>query len=72
MTTIDYRIVEDGDVTFEIYDITGQKVATLVDSYQKAGNHSVVWDASGMAAGIYFYPVKTGNFLSTKTMVLLK
>jgi hypothetical protein len=55
-----------------IYDLTGRKVATLVDKWQAAGNHSVNFDASGLAGGMYFYRIQAGDFLQTRKMLLVK
>ncbi len=60
-------------VDLSIYNILGQKVATLVNKKQPAGKYSVEWNASGFASGIYIYQLKTGNgFQDVKKLVLLK
>jgi hypothetical protein len=59
-----------------IFNLLGQKVATLVDKKQPAGSYQLQWDASGFASGIYIYQLKsTGkkqNVVFTKKLVLLK
>lgn len=50
----------------------GQKITTLVSGRKGAGHHTVVWDASGMASGIYYYRLETGSFSDMKRMLLLK
>ena len=60
-----------------IYDVMGREVATLQNSEMKAGYHSVRWDARNqmgrkVAAGVYFYQIKTARYLKTRKMVLLK
>jgi len=62
----------DCQVNLEVYNITGERVATLVNQRQRAGYHTVTWDASGMASGIYLCRIKTGGFTKTQKMVLLK
>jgi len=50
----------------------GNVVKTLVDGYKTQGKYSVNFDASNIASGIYFYKLQSGNFISTKKMLLLK
>ena len=71
-TTIDYQIARPGNVTIEIYSPGGQLVSTLVNEYKAAGQHSVVWDASSHAAGVYIYKITSGDFSQTQKMTLLK
>jgi len=52
--------------------IVGQKVATIANEFMSAGSHSVIWDASGFSAGVYFYTVKSGEFSRTMKMTLLR
>ncbi|HMN23708.1 MAG TPA: polysaccharide deacetylase family protein [Ignavibacteriaceae bacterium] len=71
------RQVEGSRVQLKVYDILGNEVATLVDEYKPAGNYEVDFTvglnfSSAIASGIYFYQLKTGNFISTKKMLLLK
>jgi hypothetical protein len=71
-TTINYIIPEPGKVTVDIFNVTGQKVASLVNGQMSAGSHSVVWNAEKCSAGVYFYTVKAGNHTKTMKMTLLK
>jgi len=71
-TTIGFTLAEAGDVTIDVYNVAGQKVDTLMNDFMEAGSHSVVWDASGFSAGVYFYTIKAGNFTRTMKMTLLK
>jgi FG-GAP-like repeat/Secretion system C-terminal sorting domain/Bacterial Ig-like domain len=59
-------------VSIIIYDIIGNKVATLVNEEKPAGNYEVNFDASGLASGMYFYSLKVGKFSETKKMILMK
>jgi hypothetical protein len=43
----------------------GNKIAPLVAEYKPAGSYEVEWDASGLPSGIYFYQLKTDNFIGT-------
>jgi len=71
-TTIGFTLAEAGNVTVDIYNVAGQKVNALVDDEMSAGKHSVVWDASGFSAGVYFYTVKSGDLSKTMKVTLLK
>lgn len=71
-TTIRYRLPAAARVTMKVYDILGREVATLVDRRVSAGEHSVRFDASHLASGIYIYQLKAGNITQTKSMTLIK
>jgi hypothetical protein len=71
-TTIGFRVPVDVDVSLAIYNALGQKVAQLVEGKTTAGYHSVVFDASDLASGLYICRMQAGSFLSTKKLVLLK
>jgi hypothetical protein len=58
--------------TLKIYDVLGNEIITLVDEYKPAGSHEVVFDASKVSSGIYFYQIHTGEFIQTKKMILLR
>ena len=60
------------EIELVIYNIIGQRIATLVSEKQEAGHHQVEWDASGFASGIYYYQLKTGEFQDVKKMILIK
>lgn len=72
ITRISFSIPEAGDVTLEVFNIRGQKVATLVDGTLRGGDHIAIWNASGVSSGVYFYRLTTGDAVVTKKMVLLK
>ncbi len=71
-TTIKYSIMKPGLVTLVVYNVLGQKVTTLVDKVQSAGNYTLTFDASKFATGVYFYQIKSGSFENVKKMLLLK
>ena len=58
--------------TLKIYDVLGNEVATLVDEYKPAGTYEVEWNAGDFPSGVYFYQLKTENYIETKKMILLK
>jgi len=72
VTTISYNLPTASHVTLDIFNILGQKVETLVDESQEAGEYTVTWATHQHASGIYFYRLATGNAVETRKMVLLK
>jgi fibronectin-binding autotransporter adhesin len=72
VTTIQFSLEKPGKTVLEIYNILGQKVATLVDGNLNAGAYRYQWNASGMASGMYFYRLRSDNFVATKKMLLVK
>ena len=63
------------DIT--VYDISGRKVKTLLNKWQIKGDYKIKWDANGqkgedLPSGMYFYQLKTENFVKNKRMILLK
>ena len=71
-TNITFALPTAGNVELKIYDITGKEVASLVNTFVNAGMHSVSFDASAYASGIYIYKISTGSFTDSKKMVLIK
>lgn len=72
-TTIGYSLSKSMDIDLSIYNLLGQKVATLAKGSATAGYHQVVWDAAGFAGGVYFYRL-TGNpgLMLTRKLLLVK
>ncbi|MCB9088176.1 MAG: S8 family serine peptidase [Calditrichae bacterium] len=76
-TTIQYSLPEATQVRLDIYNMTGQKVRTLVSGGMEAGQHSVQWDGTNefgekVTSGMYIYRIVAGDFVQTRKMVLLK
>ncbi len=71
-TAINYKLSALSRVTLKVYDVLGREVTTLVDQDQNPGPHTVVFNASGLASGVYFYTLKAGTYKTTKKMMLLK
>jgi hypothetical protein len=59
-------------VTLKVFDITGREIATLVNEPLNPGTYEVTFDGSNLPSGIYFYQLKTDNFLEAKKVILLK
>ncbi|MBN2279469.1 MAG: T9SS type A sorting domain-containing protein [Candidatus Marinimicrobia bacterium] len=72
ITTIEYTLPGPFGIKIQVFDLSGKKVATLMDSVQKPGNHKVHWNAEEFASGMYLYRMTAGNFIREKKMVLLK
>ncbi|MBN2280082.1 MAG: DUF4623 domain-containing protein [Candidatus Marinimicrobia bacterium] len=71
-TNIQLVLPKATNVKLMVYNLAGQKVAALRNEYMKAGYHTINFDASMLASGIYFYRVEAGEFTDVKKMTLLK
>ncbi|MDZ7764130.1 MAG: T9SS type A sorting domain-containing protein [Melioribacteraceae bacterium] len=56
----------------EIYNALGQKITTLVNKKLSTGNYEVDFDGGNLTSGVYFYQLKTADYLETKKMLLVK
>ena len=78
VTTINYNLPDEAQVTIVVYDLMGRIVNTLVNNkHTTAGYKSVVWNATDnrgtpVSAGLYFYQIHAGDFSQVRKMVLLK
>ncbi len=71
-TVIEFALPKDAHVTLEVYNIIGQKVATLVDEVRPAGYHSVKFDGTNLSSGMYLYRLSTGQQTFLKKLLLMK
>jgi hypothetical protein len=71
-TTLQFGIPEASNVKLEVFNMLGQKVATLVSEKLQAGYHTARFDAGGLSSGVYIYQIQAGNFTQTKKMLLIK
>jgi len=71
-TIIKFAIPQSEFVTMKVYDVLGKEVSTIINKNLTSGSYEVNFDASGLAAGMYIYQIKAGNFVSAKKMMLLK
>jgi hypothetical protein len=71
-TNIVYYLPEERHIRIGIYNVVGQQVALLVDDTMRAGENSVVWNASDMPSGIYIVQLETGNRIFTRKITLIK
>lgn len=72
VTKITFDLPERAQTTLSVFNVLGQKVATLVDAELAANRYEVEWDGAHVASGIYFYRLDTDKFVMTKKMMLLK
>jgi hypothetical protein len=71
-TNISYTIPQSSDVRLDVFNVLGQRVATLVNGRVNAGTHTVQFDARSFASGMYLYRIQAGDFVSTRQMMLIK
>ncbi len=71
-TIIEYTIPKESRVKVEVFNLLGQKVATLFNDTKVAGNYSIEWNAVNYSSGVYFYKFTAGSFVETKKMMLVK
>ncbi len=76
-TTIRFDLPKKSNVKLTIFNVLGQKVSTLFDGEQPAGEYRATWDGTSqsgvkVSSGTYFYRLEADGFVSTKKMLLLK
>jgi hypothetical protein len=71
-TTITFDVLETSKVSLNVYNVLGQRVATLVDGVVPAGRQAVNFNASELPSGIYLYMLRSGDKSETKTMILVR
>jgi hypothetical protein len=72
VTNISFSLPEDSRVRITLYNLLGEQVAELVNSYFASGTHTVSFDATNFTSGIYFYKMEAGEFIEIKKMTLMK
>ncbi len=72
VTQIRYSVKEPGLVQLRVYDALGKEVANLVNENKETGLYSVDFDASNLPSGVYIYRMQSGDFVSSKKMILIK
>jgi hypothetical protein len=76
-TTLTFDVAQAGNVSIQVYDVSGRLLATLLNSYKEIGRHRVEWNgknANGslVPSGIYFYRMRAAGFEVTKKMILVR
>lgn len=72
VTHIRFGLPNSSKVKIEVFTISGEKIATLLDAYKPAGYHTVDFDGGNLASGVYLYRIQAGNYVKTEKMVLMK
>ena len=71
-TTIEFDLPKTGNVNLKIFNILGEEVVTLLSASLLSGSHSVEWNASNFASGVYLYRLQAGDYVETRKMIILR
>ena len=71
-TAISYELQVASHISLKVYDTAGRLVTTLADGTREAGTHTVAFDGSQLAAGLYFVNMQAGSYTGVQKLVLLK
>ena len=71
-TTFRYSIPTQSKVEIKVFDLLGKEIETLVNDEKPAGTYELTWNAENLPSGVYFYQLRSGEFISAKKMILLK
>ncbi len=72
VTNIRFVLPSSGMTTLTVYDLLGREVSILVNERKNAGECTIPFNASALTSGIYFYQLRSGSFVETKKMMLVK
>ena len=71
-TIISYQLPEMSNVSIKVFDVLGRELITLINETQDPGYYHLDFNAKSLSSGIYFYKISSGNYASSKKMILLK
>ncbi len=71
-TTIIFSLSQKDFVTLKIYNLAGDEIKLLINEEKEAGIYKVTFDAVNLPSGVYFYKIRSGNFTTTKKMILMR
>ena len=71
-TRIRFSLPKTSEVKLTVYDILGRVVTRLIDDRMTPGSYEIIFNAAGLASGLYFYRLETPDFVRTKKMILLR
>lgn len=71
-TYINFEIPKTLKVSIAVFDILGRNIVTLLDEEKAPGKYTIPFDASNLSSGIYFYVLRTNNFIKSRKMILIK
>jgi hypothetical protein len=72
MTRINYSIIKPGRVNLSLFNVLGEKVATLVNGFMEIGTYESIINSNSLASGVYIYKLTTSEFEDAKKLVLVK
>jgi|GEM_PF-761365 len=72
VTTIEFTVPEAGMVSLKVFDVLGREIASLINEELNSGSHKVIFNASNIPSGVYFYRLSAGTFSVVRKMTLLK
>lgn len=71
-TIISWQSPVDSWQILKVFDVLGNEIRTLINEHKPAGRHQAEFNAEGLSSGVYFYTIRSGSFLQTKKMILLR
>jgi hypothetical protein len=71
-TIIPFSVAQPSRVVLDVFDVTGRRIATLVDSTYPPGRYETRFDAHGLASGLYLYRIQMGDFQAARSFVLVR
>jgi hypothetical protein len=72
ITNIIYGLPEYTNVQIVIFDLSGKRVASLINEFQSPGYHSINWNADSHPSGMYFIKMIAGEYVNTQKLMLVK
>lgn len=72
VTNIEFSIPKAGTVTLKVFDMLGKEIYNYVNDYKSPGTYKVIFNASNLSSGIYFYKIDVNGFTETRRMMLIK
>ncbi len=70
--TVGFEVAEASEVSLEVYDVLGRRVAVLVDGEMAPGSYEVAWKPAALPSGVYLYRMRAGSFSASGQMALVK
>jgi len=71
-TTIEFQLKNSANVKIKVFNMLGQEIETILNGYENAGIHKIIFNGNNLSSGVYFYTLETNGIIKTKSMVLLK
>lgn len=72
VTQIRFALPEQVHVNLTVYNLLGQRVATLINETRSSGWHDVTFDATGLSSGVFIYRIEAGESVKTRSMMFVK